>query len=180
MEKDNFIQEIQHSNNIKVNKCYQCGKCSAGCPLATEMDYPPSMVMRMLQTEDKALETKLLQSKTIWLCLSCEMCYGRCPMEIDIPTVMDFLRDKSIKQNLVNKEMKDVVKFHEAFLHSIESSGRLSEFGLVLDYKMKTGHLMQDVTTAPTMFAKGKLHFFPEGVKDKKNIKNIFKKTLKK
>lgn len=180
MEQNTFLQEIQKSKNVEVKKCYQCGKCSAGCPLATDMDYPPSMIMRMIQTEDKALEKKILESKTIWLCLSCEMCYGRCPMEIDIPTVMDFLRSKSIKENLVNKEMKDVVKFHEAFLKSIETSGRLNEFGLVLDYKMKTGHLMQDVATAPSMFAKGKLHFFPEGVKDKKNIKNIFKKTLKK
>ena len=91
-----FSGEIKMETGVILNKCYQCGKCSAGCPLGGEMDYPPSLVMRMLQTEDPAQYQKLLASMSIWLCISCEMCLTRCPMEIDIPTLMDYLRQESV------------------------------------------------------------------------------------
>ena len=48
-------------------------------------DYPPSVIMRMLQTGNPVLEDKVLRSFSIWVCLTCEMCFARCPMSIDIP-----------------------------------------------------------------------------------------------
>ncbi len=51
--------ELLEQTEVKVTHCYQCGKCSAGCPLAEEMDYPPSLVMRMLQTGNPELEEKV-------------------------------------------------------------------------------------------------------------------------
>jgi heterodisulfide reductase subunit C len=148
--------------------------------MATEMEYPPSVVMRMLQTGDKELSEKILTSNTIWFCLTCEMCYGRCPMEIDIPSIMDYLRGESINQNKVAKGSKNIVAFHKAFLNSIKNNGKLHEMGLVIDYKMHAGNLLQDVDLAPKMYAKGKLHIFPSKNKGMKNIKDIFAKTLKK
>ena len=84
--------EVLDETGVLAIKCYQCGKCSAGCPVADEMDYTPSMVMRMLQTGQDIEAEKLLHSMSIWLCVTCEMCVTRCPMEIDIPKLMDFLR----------------------------------------------------------------------------------------
>lgn len=171
---------VQDKTGISSMDCYQCGKCSAGCPMATEMEYPPSVVMRMLQTGDKELAEKILTSNTIWFCLTCEMCYGRCPMEIDIPTIMDFLRGESIKQGKVAKGSKNIVEFHKSFLKSIENNGKLHELGLIIDYKMHAGNLLQDAELGPKMFAKGKLHIFATKNKGMKNIKDIFAKTLKK
>ena len=54
--------EVLEHTEVKVSHCYQCGKCSAGCPLSEEMDYPPSVIMRMLQTGNPALEDKVLRS----------------------------------------------------------------------------------------------------------------------
>jgi heterodisulfide reductase subunit C2 len=166
--------EILVNTGVIINKCYQCGKCSAGCPLGIEMDYPPSMVLRMLQTEDPDQYDKLLKSMSIWLCVSCEMCLTRCPMEIDIPGLMDYLRQKSVKVKKTNPQAKKIIAFHKSFLDSINYTGRLYEMGLVVDYKMRTGDMMQDVAIAPKMFVKGKLNPIPEVIKGRKKVAAIF------
>lgn len=178
-DKQLLSDEILNHTGVLAAKCYQCGKCSAGCPLSTEMDYPPSVIMRMLQTGFPEYEEKVLRSYTIWLCVTCEMCYCRCPMEIDIPKVMDFLREKSLKLKKTNKKAKEIIAFHKAFLSTVNRTGRLFEVGLIAEYKLNTFHLMQDVALAPKMMAKGKLPLIPEKIKDRKNISGIFKKTLK-
>lgn len=56
---------IEKFTGEKIVNCYQCGKCTAGCPLASEMDYPPSLMMRMLQTGEEADHDALLKSMMI-------------------------------------------------------------------------------------------------------------------
>lgn len=169
--------EMQKDTGVIINKCYQCGKCSAGCPVATEMDYPPSLVMRMLQTDEPNNYDKLLKSMSIWLCISCEMCLTRCPMEIDIPALMDNMRQKSLRAKKTNPQANKIISFHKSFLDSINYTGRLYEMGLIVDYKMRTWALMQDVAVAPKMFIKGKLNPVPEVIKGRNKIAAIFGRT---
>lgn len=143
------------------------------------MDLPPSMVMRLLQTEDAENDDKVLRSHTIWLCLACEMCLSRCPMEIDIPSVMDYLRQRSVNESKAHKSAANIISFHKSFLNSIKYTGRLFELGLILDYKRRSLKLTQDVTLAPKMISRGKLHFIPGMIKDRAGISGIFKKTSK-
>ncbi len=175
--KQKPIQELQQQTGVNVSHCYQCGKCTAGCQLADEMDFPPSMVMRMLQIGDETFIQQLLRSKTIWLCVSCQNCVTRCPMQIDIPAIMDYLRERSAKEKKINPQSRDIVAFHRAFLDSIKYTGRLYEIGLVAGYKMRTFHLAQDVTMAPSMYMKGKLPIMPELVRNRKHLASIFSKT---
>ncbi|SHE35912.1 4Fe-4S dicluster domain-containing protein [Dysgonomonas macrotermitis] len=177
MEKQGYITTIKGKTGVNVNRCYQCGKCSAGCAVAEDMDYPPSMVMRMLQTNDEDNYQSVLKSESIWLCVSCQNCLTRCPMQIDIPSLMDYMREKSLEQNSVNKKSKNILSFHRAFLDSVRYTGRLYEIGLVAGYKVRSLKLLQDMNVAPGMFMKGKLPILPEVVKDKKQISNIFSKT---
>jgi heterodisulfide reductase subunit C2 len=179
MKTASLSSQVHDETGVLAIKCYQCGKCSAGCPVVDEMDFAPSMVMRMLQTGDEAEAEKLLRSMSIWLCVTCEMCVARCPMEIDIPKVMDFLRQKSLNENKANPRARKIIAFHKSFLDSINFTGRLYEMGLIVDYKMRTGDLLQDVTVAPKMFLKGKLNPFPELIKGRKNMSEIFKRTKK-
>jgi heterodisulfide reductase subunit C2 len=173
---------IEEHTGVKMSRCYQCGKCTAGCPLAEEMDYPPSQLLRMLQINTPEMEEKVLRSMTIWLCLTCETCIARCPQEVDLPKVMDYLRHESIRLGYVNPKAKDIISFHKAFLDSIEYTGRLYEMGLIVDYKTRSlpQHMLQDVMLAPWMASKGKLHVVPEQVKDSAQMDRIFKGTIKK
>jgi heterodisulfide reductase subunit C len=174
-----FIADLGDATGVNVNRCYQCGKCSAGCALNHTMDYPPNVMMRMLQTRDPQNFHKILCSEAIWMCASCQNCFTRCPMQIDLPKLMDYLREQAIARNTVNKKSKKIVSFHRAFLDSVKYTGRLYEVGLVADYKVRTRHLLQDLDVAPRMFLKGKLPLFPEMVKKKQQLLSIFKESKK-
>ena len=175
-----LADRVLEKTGVDVARCYQCGKCSAGCPLAAEMDFPPSQVMHMLQLRDFPEYSELaLRSHTIWLCLTCEICFCRCPMELDIPKVMDALRHESLAQKKANPRARDIIAFHRAFLDSVRTTGRLFEMGQIVDYKLRSGHFLQDMLQAPWMFLAGKLHLLPERVRDRALLKRMFAKTLK-
>jgi heterodisulfide reductase subunit C len=101
-------------------------------------------------------------------------------MSIEIPKIMDFLREKSASQQKINPKAREIVAFHKSFLDTIEKTGRLYEIGLLAGYKARTFKLMQDVQLAPAMLSRGKLNIIPELIRDRKGISAIFKKTSKK
>jgi heterodisulfide reductase subunit C len=87
---------------------------------------------------------------------------------------MDYLRHESARRGLVHPQARDIIAFHEAFLESIEKHGRLFEVGMLIDYKLKTGHLLEDLSLGPAMLLKGKLHLLPHTVEDRDAIASIF------
>ena len=68
-----------------VNLCYQCEKCTSGCPVSYAMDLVPAQIMHASQLNRKQL---ILKSNTVWLCASCETCTTRWPQGIDISKVV--------------------------------------------------------------------------------------------
>ena len=82
-------EELQSRSHVDVSRCYQCGKCSAGCPVAEHMDIMLRQVMRLVQL---GMMDEALKSKAIWLCATCETCSTRCPKGVEIATVMETLR----------------------------------------------------------------------------------------
>jgi len=167
---------LEESVGVIVSHCYQCGKCTAGCPLNEDMDIKPNQVLRMLQAELPGYEDRLLSSLSIWLCLACDTCYSRCPQEVKLSQVMDFLRQESVRQNKVNPKAKDILSFHKAFLETIEKNGKLNEVWLTLNYKLKTLNMIQDVQKAPSMFFKGKLNPIPGRIQHVKEMEKIFQR----
>jgi heterodisulfide reductase subunit C len=162
--------EIEAATGINPATCYQCGKCSAGCPMASESDLRPHQVMRrvMYGTREQAL-----QDESIWLCLTCETCSARCPNGCDPARVIDAVREIAIQSGQARMP-RSIGAFHTAFLEQIRTNGRLHEVGLVMDYKLKSGDLMSDVTNAPAMFARGKLNLRAEKIDGVAEIKRIF------
>jgi len=169
-------QQVKKTVGVDVQTCYQCGKCTAGCPLNEEMDLMPNQILRMLQAEYPGYENEILTSTSIWLCLACDTCYSRCPQEVKLPQIMDFLRQESIRRNLVNPKSKNILRFHRAFLAEVERNGKLNELGLTIDYKLHSLNLFQDLQNAPSMLFKGKLGLIPHRVQNPSEIKKLFKK----
>ncbi|MDR4504476.1 MAG: 4Fe-4S dicluster domain-containing protein [Candidatus Scalindua sp.] len=169
-----FAKEVEKRSGIKVKECYQCGKCTAGCPVAYEMDYMPNQIIRLVQI---GARREALTSRTIWLCASCITCSTRCPKEVKIAELMDVLREMALEENLANPLEKNITAFHESFLNSVKKHGRISEVWMLNEYKMKRPKTaLQDLAVAPHMIAKGKLSFLPHDIKGKDAIARIFKK----
>jgi heterodisulfide reductase subunit C2 len=177
--RDSVAFHLEHETGIRAADCYQCGKCSAGCPVAEEMDVAPSQVLRLLQLEMPRHDRSALGARAIWLCIGCETCVTRCPQEVNLPRVMDYLRQEAASQKVAHEAAGDILAFHRAFLDSIETHGRMYELGMLVDYKMRTGHFLQDAMLAPAAMMKGKIGLFPHGADDKKSIAAIFERSKK-
>lgn len=98
--KDHFVLKVQELSGQNLLACYQCGKCSAGCPAVSQMDILPNQIIRYAQL---GLKDDLLKSKAIWICASCMTCNARCPKGINIAEVIEALR-----QILLRKRMDHV------------------------------------------------------------------------
>ena len=157
---------------IHVQDCYQCQKCSAGCPVVFAMDYKPNQIMQMVSL---GMKDRLLSSKTIWVCASCYTCSTRCPNDIDIAGVMDWLRQTALREGVTPAE-KEVSLFHAAFLDSVRSHGRVHELGMMANYKRKTGRYWDDFKLGWKMSTKGKLKLWPSRIHRKKEIDVLFTK----
>jgi len=94
--RSGFVKKVQELSGQKINLCYQCGKCSAGCPMAAAMDLLPNQVMRLVQL---GLDEDIANSKTVWLCASCLTCTARCPKGVDLSKVMEALRLLTLRKN---------------------------------------------------------------------------------
>jgi len=87
--KDPFVVKVQELSGQNLLACYQCGKCSAGCPAVSQMDILPNQIIRYAQL---GFKDELLRSKSIWICASCMTCNARCPKGINIAEVIEAIR----------------------------------------------------------------------------------------
>ena len=164
---EKLVEEITGQNS---SMCYQCGKCSAGCPVREFASTPPNRVVRYFQL---GMYEKALNSPTIWLCAGCMTCTSRCPKNFKLSSFMDALREIAIKEGIQSGDKKSVA-FHQTFLNQVKKFGRAFEFGFIRDYKLKSGQFFQDMDVAPSMFMKGKIGLLPHKVKEKEKIQKIF------
>jgi heterodisulfide reductase subunit C2 len=172
--------EIECIADTNVGECYQCGKCSAGCPVAEQMDLLPNQLLRLVQLSriDRAL-----RSQAIWKCVSCLTCSTRCPKSVDCAGVIDALRQTAVKQGLVSELRRRTFLFQREFLDNIRRNGRLCELELIGAFKTKAflrdwniPELLKDATLAPRLMARSKFHLLGQRVRDRAIVQRIFNK----
>ena len=103
--RSEFVKKVEEVSGQSLLSCYQCGKCSAGCPMAFAMDLLPNQVIRLVQL---GLEEDIAKSKAIWLCASCVTCSVRCPRGVDLARVMEALRLLTLRKNIDYVELAKV------------------------------------------------------------------------
>jgi len=106
---------------------------------------------------------------------------ARCPQEFDIAGLMDVLRQVSYRERKVNPEGSGVADFYKAFLDVTGRFGRLSEVGLTAIYKLKRfpKEIMNDVSLAPGMMSRNKLHLIPKRIKGASQVRKIIDRCMK-
>ncbi|HYW79965.1 MAG TPA: 4Fe-4S dicluster domain-containing protein [Thermoguttaceae bacterium] len=174
-----LLAEVERRSGTPVSACFQCHKCSTGCPIGPDMDLLSSQIMRLVHL---GAEDELLGSKSIWLCASCEACSTRCPMEIDIAAVMDTLRMMAVERQVapgcrVTLGDKHAKEFNRSFLGSVRRHGRVFEFGMLAMYKMRCLDFFSDVGKFPKMLAKGKISLLPNRSGAAGEVQQVFRRA---
>ena len=171
-----FLDEVKRRSREDLSLCYQCLKCTAGCPTAPYMDVRPNNIIRMIQM---GMKKEVLESSAIWFCVYCQTCGTRCPNEIHIGVLMDALREMAMEEGIPAKE-KNIHLLHEAFIQSIRRGGRAHEVTMLMDYVLRSRDLMTDsLIPGMMLFLKGKFPLLPSFIKGRQEIKKIFEKCSK-
>ncbi len=120
-----FTDRVAELSGENLRACYQCGECSSGCPLASEMDLLPSTIIRLVQLGQE----EVLDSKTIWVCSSCLTCAVRCPQQIDVAKVMEALRQLNLRKNI------DRIRIEEI---PLDERRRLPQIAMISSFRKQT------------------------------------------
>lgn len=165
-----LAQRIQDELGQNVYLCYQCVKCTSGCPVSAFFDWQPNQIMRALQFGDEDIA---LHAETPWLCASCQTCTTRCPQNLDIAGIMEFLTRESIKQGY-EPSIPKVDQFNKAFMREVRIWGRSYEPGLMAEMTLHNPKgLMDDIDLYIGMLKKGKVGFFPDYKHHPKKVKPV-------
>jgi heterodisulfide reductase subunit B len=164
--QNELARQIEADWGENVNACYQCKRCTAGCPVVDHFDLAPHRLLRAIQFGQKDL---VLGSKTIWLCTACEACSTRCPVGLNIPRIVDALRIMAADEG-VKPAVPSIPAFYTSALRGIKLFGRMYEAGLMgelylrmalsgdLDYQQL---FSRDLSLALRMLRTGKLSPLP-------------------
>lgn len=91
----NQVERIKEISGVNPLKCMKCGKCSASCPSYNEMDIKPHQFVSYVQNGD--IEA-LVNSRSLYKCLSCFACIERCPRDVKPGKLIDAARQLVIRQ----------------------------------------------------------------------------------
>ena len=164
--RTDLAHEIQERSNENVFLCYQCKKCTAGCPVAAYFDLAPHQVLRACQFGQEDL---VLHSRTISICAACETCSTRCPQGIDIARIMDEL-EIIAQERKIKSKAPTVPMFYKSANRGINWFGRMWELGLMAELYIREFFAGEfdfkqlfkyDIAVAIKMLRTGKLKILP-------------------
>lgn len=167
--KTDLAERIRSETGENVYLCYQCVKCTSGCPLAEYFDLAPNQVMRAAQL---GMDERALTAKTPWLCASCQTCTTRCPQGVDVAKVMDFLVKEASARG-VKPKVPEVALFNKVFLRNVNILGRAYELGLMAEMNLRTRQPFKDIGMGLNMVRKGKIKVAPTFVRRRRIAKSV-------
>ena len=172
---DSIARKVEEMTGVELGVCFQCRKCTCGCPVSAMTETTPSEIMRRLHL---GAGEELLASDLVWVCASCETCSARCPMGIDVAKVIDALRTLALERGTPAPAGNQPL-FNRAFLKTVELFGRTYDLGMIAAYKLGSLKLMNDVEKFPAMVLKGKIALMPPRGTSRGVVRRIFARVRK-
>lgn len=106
------------SSNIQL--CYQCGKCTAICPVRRVIKTSPRNTIYNTNVYRRS-------SDDIWNCLTCGLCFDGCPQGVDYPEFIKEVRDSNENGDLAHKGVFTLIS--DLMVDLDESKTSLKEVG---------------------------------------------------
>ncbi|HHE51577.1 MAG TPA: heterodisulfide reductase [Candidatus Acetothermia bacterium] len=126
MSMDEIVDKVEELSGENIFDCYQCRMCSAGCPMAEEMDLLPNQVLHALQVKDP----EVMSANSMWICASCYTCQVRCPKGVDLAKVMEAMRQIYLRKRMDHVSLDGL---------SHREIRRLPQIAVVASFRKKTG-----------------------------------------
>ena len=147
--------------SLEPTICFQCNRCTAGCPLLSAMDLTPAQIVHYLRLGQ--LEP-VLRSEAIWACVHCETCSTRCPQEVDVSKLLGAARVAAYRAGYVAPNQA-IAAYFASFLENLYLYGRLAELPLTIICKMKSEDYFRDFDLGLRLITRGRLNFLslPKG-----------------
>lgn len=175
---ETFLEQLEADGKFDTNACFQCRKCTNGCPVTFAMDLYPDEVIRLVILGQR--ET-VLGCRTIWVCAACETCTARCPNGVKIAELMDAIKERTLLERVPGPQPQ-ILTLHRTFLKNVRKWGRAFEGTLLPAYLMQSGQFLHkwreglwgwDIKFGWRLLCKGRFFHFPKRIKGKKEIRNI-------
>ncbi|MGD8492551.1 MAG: 4Fe-4S dicluster domain-containing protein [Desulfobacterales bacterium] len=173
-----FLEQIETAGPYQAGACYQCRKCTNGCPVTFAMDLYPDEVIRLaILGQPEAV----LGCDTIWVCAACETCTTRCPNEVKIAELMDCLKEMAVRAG-VPAPQPQVLALHTSFLNDVKRWGRIFETTFLPEYFLRSGELLRKWQTGVwraemrlswQMMRKRRFPIRPKTIKGKNEVRKI-------
>jgi len=113
-----LAQKFIKTPGLNTYLCFQCNKCSCGCPAAHKMTLLPHQIMRAVQLGQIEM---IMETDSIFYCSYCHTCLERCPQGIAVSEVISYLKGMVAKIKGIPSAYKDEIKM-------ISKTGRTSPF----------------------------------------------------
>jgi len=175
---ETFLEQLEADGKFDTNACFQCRKCTNGCPVTFAMDLYPDEVIRLVILGQR--ET-VLKCRTVWVCAACQTCTARCPNGVKIAELMDAIKERTLLEHVPGPQPQ-ILTLHRVFLKNVGKWGRAFEGTLLPTYLLRSGQFLHkwreglwrwDIKFGWRLFCRGRFFHFPKKIKGKKEIGNI-------
>jgi heterodisulfide reductase subunit C len=169
-----FRQEIEAISGFKTSICFQCSKCSAGCPMADFMDLKTAQVMHSIRLNR---EDVVLHCNAIWMCVGCETCSARCPQQVEPADAMNAARILALRKG-IKPSVEEIGIYYNLFVGSMWLNGKIHDLSVVGLTSLLTGRIVQDIPLGMQFLRHGRVKLPPIPFFGSSGYRKIRRKAL--
>lgn len=106
----------------RIRACLQCGNCSGICPFGYLMNFPPHKMIATLRAE---IFDRVIETDTVWMCVSCYACTEVCPAKIPLtPGLLTRAKEESLLSGNIPSELQDALENSQRYGNPLGESPR--------------------------------------------------------